>query len=258
MATGQTNFNPPQNFREKYEKRVTGLYRSAGEFRAPRMFKNIESAYNYAQYIGEEEFDEQLNEEERAELADKLGIKGKQAITDEHRNMLKRGEDVQEYIQSKRDKSKKNKQIVSSALTKEGDEYSLLITTGTGDQHKINFKHLRVEDYDDSHTPDPSIPNDDGFRMAYYVWTSDDGNQHTLLVQEGIEHTIDPEGAEVLSTPPVLRLSADRTQELRLRDLLQSAVEGGGGHSGGKKRARKTRRRKTKTTRRRKTVSRRR
>lgn len=227
MATATTNFNPPANFREKYEKRVTGLYRSAGEFRAPMMFKNIESAYNYAQQVGEGAFDEELNEEERAELADKLGslgIKGERAIADEHANMLKRGEDVQEYIQSKRDQSKKNKQIMSSKLTKNGDEYSLLITTGTGQQHKINFKHLRLDEYDDT----------DGFRLAYYSWTDDDGEDHVILLEDGIEY----EGTY---------LSADRTQELRLRDLLQSAVEGGGGHSGGKKRARKTRRRKTKS-----------
>lgn len=223
MATVPANFNPPQNFREKYEKRVTGLYRSMGEFRGS-LFKNIETTYNYAQYIGEGAFDEELNELERAELADKLGLKGKQAIADEHANMLKRGEDVDEYIQSKRDKSKKNKGIVSSALTKEGDEYSLLITTGTGEQHKINFKHLRLDDYDDS----------DGFRLAYYSWTDDDGKEHVILLEDGIEY----EGTF---------LSADRTQELRLRDLLQSALEGGGGHSGGKKRARKTRRRKTKS-----------
>lgn len=226
MATVPANFNPPQNFREKYEKRVAGLYRSMGEFRGS-LFKNIETTYNYAQYIGEGAFDEELNELERAELADKLeilGIKGKQAIADEHANMLKRGEDVDEYIQSHRDKYTKNKRIVSSALTKEDDEYSLLITTGTGQQHKINFKHLRVDDYDDTN----------GFRLAYYSWTDDDGEDHVILLQRGIEY----EGTF---------LSADRTQELRLKDLLQSAVEGGGGHSGGKKRARKTRRRKTKS-----------
>lgn len=228
MATVPANFNPPQNFREKYEKRVAGLYRSMGGFSRGSLFQNIETAYNYAQYIGEEAFDEELNEEERAELADKLdflGIKGKQAIADEHANMLKRGEDVDEYIQSHRDKYKKNKGIVSSALTKEGDEYSLLITTGTGQQHKINFKHLRLDDYDDT----------DGFRLAYYSWTDDDGEDHVILLQRGIQYD---EGNF---------LSADRTQELKLKDLLNSAVEGGGGHSGGKKRARKTRRRKTKS-----------
>ena len=183
---------------------------------------------------GEAQFEADLKEIEKKELA-RSGIL-KSDVEAAWDDMRKRGMTVQEYIQSKQEQGKKQNKFVSARIE---NGNTLYLKTEGGEEIKVKFLPFNAED--------------SGEKFKAYLWQTDNGDEHELMVygdgQDEVYYEIN--GARQFSLP----LTVEQGNALRAQLDEYVANELGGGRRRRRVQRRKTRR--TKASRRRQTRARR-